>query len=316
MGRHFETDLVGIIEATENCQIIQVNSVICKMLGYTSDELLQRACTDVIHPDDVAKFKDHFRPLVEHQQSTPAIELRLRAKDGQLRVVALNVQANGRDASGGMQRFVGVAMDVTGQSKLGPDNGGLGQRVDDLRNRIGRALSDTLGLRDRYTADHQNHVARLANRIAEILGLPLQDRRIIIAAATVHDIGKAAIPTEYLTKTSKLDGLEWAVMQTHAQRGYELLKPLNDDFPVAEIVFQHHERLDGSGYPRGLANEGIRAEAQIVAAADMSDSIINARPYRRALSKSDAVAALKADRGVKLRQDVADACIEALAVAG
>jgi len=313
MDRHFDTDLVGIIEATSNCQIVRVNSGICKMLGYSSEELSQRTCTDIVHADDVAKFKDHFRPLVEHQQSTPALELRLRAKDGQLRVVALNVQSNGQDASGGTRSFVGFAMDVTGQSKLGHGNGGQGQRVDDLRNRIGRALSDTLGLRDRYTADHQNHVARLTNRIAEILGLPLADRRVVIAAASVHDIGKAAIPTEYLAKTTKLDDLEWAVMRTHAQRGYELLKPLNDDFPVAEIVYQHHERLDGGGYPRGLANEAMIIEAQIVAAADTADSMINSRPYRRALSKGDAVAALKSDRGVRLREDVADACIEALA---
>src|ERR1700686_5198221 len=102
------------------------------------------------------------------------------------------------------------------------------------------------------------------------------------------------------------------VIRTHAQRGYEILRPLESEFPVAEIVYQHHERLDGSGYPRGLANGAILRAAQIIAVADTADAILHARPYRPALGKDSVIRALTEQRGIKMQADVVDAGIAAL----
>jgi HD-GYP domain-containing protein (c-di-GMP phosphodiesterase class II) len=130
----------------------------------------------------------------------------------------------------------------------------------------------------------------------------------VVAAASVHDIGKIGVPNEYLAKPGKLEAVEWAVIQTHAKKGYDILKPLETEFPVAEIVYQHHERLDGSGYPRGIKGAAFLREAQIVALADISDSVINARPYRKALGKDYALSIIQNDRGVKFAEDICEAC--------
>ncbi|MBY0510276.1 MAG: HD domain-containing protein [Rhodospirillaceae bacterium] len=149
--------------------------------------------------------------------------------------------------------------------------------------------------------------------MAEILGLALVDCRAVAAAAGVHDIGKVSIPQEYLAKPTKLDPLEWSIIKTHSERGYEILRPMESEFPVAEIVYQHHERLDGTGYPRGLRNGAILREAQIIAVADTADSIINSRPYRSALGKDYAIQVLTEERGIKVLPDITDACLVALA---
>jgi len=177
-----------------------------------------------------------------------------------------------------------------------------------LRSKIGRALCDALDARDSYTSGHQDQVANLAASIGQVLGLGEHELQAVIAAASVHDIGKIGIPNEYLSKSGKLDAVEWAVMQTHARKGYDILKPLEAEFPVAEIVYQHHERLDGSGYPRGLKGRDVLREAQIVAVADMSDSIINSRPYRKALGKDFALEVIARERGEKFSEDIGDAC--------
>ena len=134
----------------------------------------------------------------------------------------------------------------------------------------------------------------------------------VVGASLVHDIGKIGVPVEYLTKVSKLTPLEFDVIKTHAQSGYEILRDIKIDYPLAEIVYQHHERVDGSGYPRGLANGSLLKEACIIAVADTVDAVVNPRPYRAALGHAKAISVLMEGRGTAFDAEIVDAAADIL----
>ena len=164
-------------------------------------------------------------------------------------------------------------------------------------------------IRDPYTQGHQERVAALCRAIASSMGL--DDDRIegLVVAALLHDIGKLTIGQELLTKPTPLKPEEFALIKTHVQTSYEVLGPIPFPWPVATIVHQHHERLDGSGYPLGLRGDQILLEAQILAVADTVESMITDRPYRRAKGIDAALKQIESQRGVQLRTEVVDACL-------
>jgi putative two-component system response regulator len=145
----------------------------------------------------------------------------------------------------------------------------------------------TIGLaveaKDPYTSGHQRRTALIACAIAADMGLPEEQIKGIRMAGLIHDVGKIAVPSEILSKPSRLSDIEFALIKTHAQVGYDILKGINFPWPVAEIAYQHHERMDGSGYPRGLKGEEILLEARITAVADVAEAMASHRPYRPAL---------------------------------
>ncbi|WP_339725584.1 HD domain-containing phosphohydrolase [uncultured Paraglaciecola sp.] len=145
------------------------------------------------------------------------------------------------------------------------------------------SISSILAVNDDYTAHHQNNVAVISRMIAQELGLSAFEVEGIRIAAQIHDIGKSAIPNELLTKSGKLNTEEFALIKTHASRAEEVLVGIDFPWPVLDMVLQHHERMDGSGYPKGLVGEQICLGARILAVADLADSMINPRPYRGAL---------------------------------
>lgn len=145
------------------------------------------------------------------------------------------------------------------------------------------SISSILAVNDDYTAHHQNNVAVIARLIAQQLGLSAFEVEGIRIAGQIHDIGKSAIPNELLTKSGKLNDEEFSLIKTHASRAQELLEGIEFPWPVLDMVLQHHEKMDGSGYPKGLIAEQICLGARILAVADLADSMINPRPYRGAL---------------------------------
>ncbi len=136
-------------------------------------------------------------------------------------------------------------------------------------------------------------MARISRHIAQEMGLPADKIDGLRLAAELHDIGKVLVPTEILNKSGSLTDYEWAIIKNHAQLGYDLLKDMDLPWPVAEIVYQHHERLDGSGYPRGLYGEEIIPEARILEVADVFEAMISFRPYRPARSVEEALIELE-----------------------
>lgn len=142
------------------------------------------------------------------------------------------------------------------------------------------AISNIGEVRDPYTAGHQNHVAQLAVRIASALGLPADARRAVYLGAQIHDIGKIGIPAEILTRPGPLNELEMRLVRCHSRIGYDLIAGIPFPWPIAQIVLQHHERMDGSGYPDGLSGNQILMESRIVMVADVVDAMASHRPYR------------------------------------
>ncbi|HEU0187982.1 MAG TPA: HD domain-containing phosphohydrolase [Gallionellaceae bacterium] len=171
------------------------------------------------------------------------------------------------------------------------------------------AIALTLEKRDPYTAGHQQHVARLAAAIATEMGLPQQQVEGIHFGALLHNIGTVAVPAEILNRPSKLSDLQFSLVKTHTQTGFEIVKDIPFPWPVAQMVLQHHERLDGSGYPQGLAGEQIVLEARILAVADVVEAMMAYRPYRAALGRVAALDVLTQGRGTQFDPAVVNACL-------
>lgn len=163
--------------------------------------------------------------------------------------------------------------------------------------------------RDPYTAGHQRRVAQLARAIAESMDLPAAQVACVHLAALVHDIGKIAIPIEILCKPGRISDVEFSIIRTHPQVGFEILKTVEFPWPIAPIVLQHQEHLDGSGYPAGLKGREVCIEAQILAAADVVESIGSHRPYRPTLGLDKALEEIGRCRDVWFEGRVVDACI-------
>lgn len=175
-----------------------------------------------------------------------------------------------------------------------------------------QALAKAIELRDPYTSQHQIGVARIATRIARSLRLPGEQIRAIELAANTHDIGKIIIPAEILSKPSELTGAQMSIVQSHVAAAREVLEDIAFPWPIDDIVVQHHERLDGSGYPAGIQGESIRMEARVLGVADIAHAMLSHRPYRPAHSLEDTMAELLRLRGSALDAVVVDACLDVL----
>jgi PAS domain S-box-containing protein/putative nucleotidyltransferase with HDIG domain len=170
-------------------------------------------------------------------------------------------------------------------------------------------LARTVETRDPYTAGHQQRVADLAVALAEQIGLDQEQIEAIHMASIVHDIGKINVPAEILSKPGKLSALEFELIKTHPQVAADLLRGITFPWPIAEIILQHHEKLDGSGYPQGLSGDQIAIEARILIVADIVEAMSSHRPYREALGIEPALAQIQSEKGSKLDAEVVDACL-------
>jgi len=171
------------------------------------------------------------------------------------------------------------------------------------------AIAATVEIRDPYTAGHQRRVAQLAIAIARELQLPEDWIEGLHLASVVHDVGKIQIPAEILSKPGRLTDLEFKLIKEHSQAGYEILKSIEFPWPIAQIVVQHHERLDGSGYPHGLKDKDILLEAKILGVADVVEAMMSHRPYRPGLGIDAALEEITKNSGVFYDPIVVDACL-------
>jgi putative nucleotidyltransferase with HDIG domain len=173
-----------------------------------------------------------------------------------------------------------------------------------------QAISMTVEKRDPYTSGHQQRVANLAKVIAEELELPESQVESIYMAAAIHDIGKISLPAEILVKPIALSDIEISLIQAHAQAGYDILKGIEFPWAIADIVLQHHERMDGSGYPLGLPGDKIVFEARIICVADVVETMSSHRPYRPSIGMDKALEEITENRGVLYDPRVVDACLK------
>jgi len=173
-----------------------------------------------------------------------------------------------------------------------------------------QALSSTIETRDPYTAGHQRKVSNLARTIAKEMGLPNDTVENIRMAGIIHDIGKISVPAEILSKPGKISDIEMSLVRVHSQSGYDILKDVGLPYPIAEIVLQHHERLDGSGYPQGLKNGQILLEAKIISVADVVEAIFSFRPYRPGFGIDVALKEIEKNKCILYDEKVVEACVK------
>ncbi|MHB8277085.1 MAG: HD domain-containing phosphohydrolase [Candidatus Humimicrobiaceae bacterium] len=179
-----------------------------------------------------------------------------------------------------------------------------------------QAMATTLEKRDLYTAGHQVRVKKLSCKIAEELGFSSDQTEGLLMAAGLHDIGKISIPAEILSKPSRLSEAEMSLVKTHPQVGYEILRTIEFPWPVADFVLQHHERMNGSGYPRGLSGRKIRLEARVIGVADVVEAMSSHRPYRPAYGVETALKEISQNKAILYDPDVVDACVKLITEKG
>lgn len=182
--------------------------------------------------------------------------------------------------------------------------------LDEVMEAFIQVLESAIAVRDAYTVCHQQRVARFACVIGEEVGLSQERLRALRMAGTIHDLGKIAIPTEILNKPGRLTDIEFALIKSHPLMGSDILKPLEFSGPVTQIILQHHERLDGSGYPYGLEGDDILLEARILGVADVVEAMCSHRPYRPSRGPERALEEIFRNRGIFYDAQVVDACLK------
>lgn len=188
--------------------------------------------------------------------------------------------------------------------------------VDKLQKALSgtiKVVASTVEVRDPYTAGHQRRVATLARAIAREMGLPEHQVEGIFMAGVVHDLGKIYVPAEILSKPSRLNDIEFNLIRTHSQVGYDLLKTIDFPWPIAQIVYQHHEKLNGSGYPQGLSSEQILVEAKIICVADVVEAMASHRPYRPARGVETALEHIEQESGTLYDATAVNICMRLFA---
>ena len=181
-------------------------------------------------------------------------------------------------------------------------------RLDAALKGVTETMGKVVEARDPYTQGHQRGVAKVSTLIAEEMGLPPDEVAAIEVAGLVHDVGKLAVPAEILTRPGSLGRIEYELIQEHSQTGHDILEDIDFGWPIADVVLQHHERADGSGYPNGLSGEQILPAARILAVADVLEAMSSHRPYRPALGIDAAITEVTADGG-RFDPDVVAACV-------
>jgi HD-GYP domain-containing protein (c-di-GMP phosphodiesterase class II) len=200
----------------------------------------------------------------------------------------------------------------TRTSELIQANEDIMQNIERLRKALGsttQALANTVEMRDPYTAGHQRRVSDLACAIATEMCLAAEQIDGIRITSVIHDIGKISVPAEILSKPTRLSNTEFNLIKQHSESGYGILKDIDFIWPVAQIVLQHHERINGSGYPRALKGEEILIEARILAVADVVEAMASHRPYRPGLGIDAALNEIEKNRGIFYDKTVADTCL-------
>ncbi|OPY78984.1 MAG: Cyclic di-GMP phosphodiesterase response regulator RpfG [Syntrophorhabdus sp. PtaU1.Bin058] len=298
----FENTTEGIFQTSSEGRFINVNPAMARIHGFSSPEEMVAHITDIgeqllVNPED----RKRYRATIEKHGAINGFEAQVYRKDGNIIWTSTSSHIV-KDAVGNVLHFEGTVEDITERK----------QAEERLRKNLAgtiQVISLMLETKDPYTAGHQKRVSSLARSVAQEMNLPNDTVANIRMAGTIHDIGKISVPAEILSKPTKLTDVEYSLIKVHPQTGYDILKDVDLPFPIAKIVLQHHERLDGSGYPYGLKGEEIIPEARIIAVADVVESMASHRPYRPTLGIEVALDEIRKNKGVLYDGAAVDACI-------
>ena len=284
----------------------QVNSLFQELTGYTEEELLNTYSLNLVHPEDREVVRQEAIADLNGQQGLLPYEYRLVKKNGDIIWVLERVTSTEYK---GKRAAVGNLVDITDRKRAEEELKGSLRKLRQAMEGAIQAMALTVESRDPYTAGHQQRVTTLACAIAEEMSLPESQVDRIRMAAAIHDIGKIYIPADILRKSGRLTEIESSIVKTHPQIGYEILKEIELPFPVAQTVLQHHERLDGFGYPAGLSGEDILLEARILGVAEVVEAMASHRPYRPSTGTAKALEEISRGKDTLYDPDVVDACL-------
>ena len=296
---------VGVMWLDLEGRVRDVNEYICTRLGYSRDEMLSLHVFDITVGVLPERLLERWRELREN--GPLVFEREFRSKSGEVFPVEIDSSILEYE---GKEYDYGFVHEISERKKAEQQLADSVARLRESEANIIRVLSSVTELRDPYTAGHQQRVAEICVAVAERMGLPSDQTRGLEVAALLHDVGKVSVPIEILSNPGLLSPAQRTLVEGHVEAGYEILRPIKFPWPVAEIVLQHHERLDGSGYPNGLSGDAMALEAKILAVADTVEAMTSHRPYRAALGPGVALEELRANRGTLYDSSVVDAYLQ------
>ena len=292
----------------KNGRFLKANDVFCEYLGYRQEELISLSPYDVLTEKSKKLFLERMEKIAMGVEVPKTVEFEIVDRKGKQRCLQLDIK-NIYDIEGHVVAADVVANDIPERKK---EEEKLRLTLESLRNAHGATIQvmvSAIEMRDPYTSGHQIRSADLARAIATEMGLSKEQIDGIRLAGSIHDIGKLSVPAEILSKPAKLTDLEFSLVKEHSLIGYEMLKGVESSWPLAQIVYQHHERMNGSGYPRNLKGDEILIEARIMAVADVVESMASHRPYRPSLGIEAALEEIEKNKGILYDDAVADVCL-------
>ncbi len=292
---------------TQDIKIVFANSAATEQIGYSKETLTSGVFTSFIHPDDRRMVADYSIKRLNGENVPSVYSFRIFTQDGKVKWVELNatvIEWNKKPAT------LNFLNDITERKLLEEERIESYNRIKKTLQAAVQSIALLVETKDPYTSGHQERVSQLARAIAKEMDLTKDQQDFISTASIIHDLGKVSVPSELLSKPTKLSDLEFNLIRVHSQAGYNILKDIDFPWPVADVVLQHHERMDGSGYPQHLQGEAILLEARILAVADVVEAISSHRPYRPAMGISSALDEISKNKGILYDANVVDACLK------
>ena len=303
-----ENSPLGIRIFTADDETLYVNKALLDIFGCrTIDELKAYPDEEHLTPESLALQQERRKMAQKGERPRSSVELRIRRKsDGEIRLIRsliTDVMWNGE------KQLQAIIQDITEEKKAAEALAESYRITRRILEGVTNTIAATIEIRDPYTSGHQRRVAHLSRAIALEMGLSEEKANQIYTAGLIHDIGKISVPAEILSKPGKLNDIEFSLIKIHPRAGYDLLNNIEFPFPVARWVLEHHERMNGSGYPSGLKDDEISIEARILAVADVVEAMSSHRPYRPSLGTGTALEEITEKKGELYDPQVVDACL-------
>jgi PAS domain S-box-containing protein/putative nucleotidyltransferase with HDIG domain len=292
-----------------NGEFTYTNPAIETILGYRPEEIIGKYFVDIARKEDILRCIKAFKQVRDRKQTLKEETGILLHKDGTERYFSISGAPN-FDSEGNFIGLVGTLKNLTDIRRSEMELKKSFEKLQSAMSSTIDAISIIVESRDPYTAGHQRRVAQLAMAVAGELGLSEERIDLIRMGSLIHDIGKIYIPAEILTKPGRLNDIEFAMMKSHPTVGYKILNKVDFIPVIVDMVYQHHERMDGSGYPLGISGDEILLESRIIAVADTVEAMASHRPYRPALGVAVALEEIKKQRGSAFDAKVVDACLK------
>ena len=294
----FQLSRIGIIE--------YVSPQVTEIYGYEPEDLIGKHLKITTPVSEVPKA---LSVLKDALSGSVVNNFDINQLDVNGNIIPMEINAAPVRKDGEIVAVQGIMRDITERKRAQEQAKNSSDKLVTAMGKTIEAMARIVEMRDPYTAGHQRRVTQLASAIAEKMGLSEDQITGLRLAGLIHDIGKVRVPTEILTHPDGLSEAEFNIIKTHPLVGFEILKSMELHWPIAQIVYQHHERMDGSGYPSGVSGEDIILEARILAVADVVEAIASHRPYRPALGIDKALAEISQKSGILYDSEVVNACL-------